>query len=173
MSVDAGRRMDGESSAARLRVSAILIGVVVDKLVFLTVAAPLALVTGGISSAAFSAGALPVGIASTALGAFAAAGVARQRFFAHGQLVGVIAFLVSVARFAANAAWPPAHAAAVHPLWWESLAWSGALVSGAAGGFAAGRLLTVRTDPRSDARPRVWLAVLVVLAGVLAMAEQL
>jgi hypothetical protein len=159
-----------------LRPTSILLGVLVDKGLFIVGALALAGLIG-ITAPAFQSLALALGLSATTLGAFVAARHARSRFFAHGFAVGVIAVAVSFGRFLVNTVWPPAEADAQHPIWWELLGWSGALVAGALGGWLANAVAersSAQAEPRSgEAAWGLWLPVLFAIIALLAFAEQL
>jgi orotate phosphoribosyltransferase len=100
-----------------LRPASILLGVLADKVTFVASALALAGLVG-VSAPAFGILAMCLGVAATAVGGFVAAWHARSRYLPHGLAVGVMAVAISPGRFLVNAQWPPAEAAAQHPLWW-------------------------------------------------------
>ncbi len=154
----------------------ILLGVLVDKGVFIAGALALAGLMG-ITAPGFQSLALALGLSATTLGAFVAARHARSRFFAHGFAVGAIAVAISSSRFLVNTVWPPAEAGAQHPIWWELLGWSGALVAGVLGGWLANAVAdrsSVQAEPRAgEAAWGLWLPVLLAVIALFAFAEQL
>lgn len=113
-----------------LRPTSVLLGVLVDKAVFIAAVLGLAGLVG-VEAPAFQSLALALGLTATALGALVAARHARHRPLAHGFAVGVVAVAVSFGRFVVNSIWPLAEAAARHAISWELLGWSGALLAGA------------------------------------------
>ena len=119
-----------------LRAASILIGALVDKLLFLPAAVALVWIVGT-DSLRFQLAALVVGSSATCAGAYVGARHARTRPLAHGIAVGVVALALSFARFLANTFAGPELGEAVHPLWWELVAWSLALAAGAVGGGLA------------------------------------
>jgi hypothetical protein len=160
---------------AALRPSSILLGVLVDKGVFITAALALAALVG-VAAPSFQSLALALGLAATALGALIAALHARSRHLAHGFAVGAIAVAVSFGRFVVNSIWPPAEAAAQHAISWELIGWGGALLAGLLGGWCAGVVReesSVQAEPRADAKWGLWLPVFLAIIALFAFAEQL
>jgi hypothetical protein len=85
-----------------------------------------------------------------------------------------MAVAISFGRFVVNAQWPPAEAAAQHPLWWELLGWTSAPFAGLLGGWLAARRSPIQPTPRSGgARWGLWLPVLLAFTTLFAFAEQL
>src|SRR5262245_28838628 len=119
-----------------LRPASVLLGVLVDKSLFITAVLALSAVVG-VGTPAFQSFALGLGLTATTLGAFAAARYARCRPLAHGVAVGVMAVAISFGRFLVNTIWPLAEVAARHTISWELLGWSGAPVAGLLGGLLA------------------------------------
>jgi hypothetical protein len=130
-----------------------------------------------VSSPPFQSLALACGLGSTFLGGFAAAWLARGEYLPHGVAVGAMAVAISFGRFVVNGVWPPAEAAAQHPLWWELLGWTGALLTGLTGGWFAGtitRRSLAQPSPRSnEVRWGLWLPVFLVVIAIFAFAEHL
>ena len=123
----------------RLRPRSILIGAVVDKLVFIPCAFAL-VATLGTGSLRFQLAALVVGSGATGIGGYVGARHARRQPIAHGLAIAGVAFLLSLARFLASAAASDVDNPAAHPLWWEFVAWALTLGAGLLGGwFAAAR----------------------------------
>ena len=159
-----------------LRPTSILLGVIVDKVTFVALAVTLVLLVG-LESPRFQTLALIGGLASTLLGAFFGAWHARHTYLWHGLAVGIMGFAISFARFAVNSYSPPKQVAAVHPLSWELLGWTGVVLAGVAGGWLAQSVApysTTQSRPRSgDPKWVVWLPVYVALIFVFAILEQL
>ena len=165
-----------ETTLSGLRPTSVLVGVLVDKSVFVASALTLTAMVG-VSAPAFQTLVLVLGLAATAQGGFTAAWHARRRFLAHGLAVGAMAVAISFGRFAVNGLWPPAEAGAVHPIWWELLGWAGAAVAGVSGGCVAnsvGRRFSRQAEPRpGDGRWGIWLPVFFAIVALFAFAEQL
>ena len=159
-----------------LRPTSILLGVLVDKTVFIALAFSIAALVG-VSSPAFQNLALTCGLGSTALGGFVAAWHAGSKYVPHGFAVGTMAVAISFGRFLVNSLWPPAEHAVHHPLSWELLGWTGALLAGLVGGWctdAATRRSLLQPSPRSgEANWSLWLPVFLALIALLAFAEQI
>jgi hypothetical protein len=159
-----------------LRPSSILLGVLVDKTVFIASALTLSTFLS-VSSPPFPYLALACGLGSTLLGGFTAACLARAEYLPHGLAVGAMAVAISFGRFVVNSVWPLAEAAAQHPLWWELLGWTGALLAGLTGGWFVGtiaRRSLVRPSPRSnEVRWGLWLPVFLAVIAIFAFAEHL
>jgi hypothetical protein len=133
----------GKEAAAGIRASAVALGVVADKLAFLTASAGLAAVLPT-TSASFAGLALALGFACTTLGAFVAAVRAGRRPLPHALLVALVAFLLSFARFVLFSVRPPGDPGALHPLPWELAGWALVFLAGLSGGLAGRRLLARR-----------------------------
>ena len=159
-----------------LRPTSILLGVFVDKGIFVAFAIVLAAVLG-LSSPAFQIMALACGLVATLLGGFVAAWHARGEYVLHGFGVGSMAVAISLSRFLVNIVWPPAQAAAVHPIWWELIGWTGALFAGLTGGWfahlAARRSLVPLTPRPHELRRGLWSIVLLAVIVLFAIAEHL
>jgi hypothetical protein len=159
-----------------LRPTSILLGVLADKAIFVALALTLAALVG-VSAPAFQMLALAAGLGATILGGFVGAWHARSRYLPHGLAVGAMGVAISFGRFIVNGIWPPAQAAAQHPLWWELLGWTGALFAGLLGGWlahTAARRSFVQRNPRTGkARWGLWLPVIFAVIALLAFAEQL
>ena len=159
-----------------LRPTSVLLGVLVDKGVFIAAVLALAGLVG-VGAPAFQSLALALGLIATSLGAIAAAWHARSRPLAHGFAVGATAVAISFGRFVVNSIWPLPEAAARHAISWELLGWSGALLAGLLGGFCAnvlgGRTTTQAELGSAGARWAVWLPVFLAIIALFAFAEQL
>ncbi len=160
--------------AHSLRPVSILFGVLVDKLSFIAAALALASFVDA-STPAFGNLALALGLMATAGGAFVAGRHAHLRPLAHGVAVGAIAVLISFGRFLVDRVWTP-EVDPAHPLWWELLGWSGALLAGALGGALAARSLRGREPPdpgASGTRWNLWSPILAAIVLLFAFVEQL
>ena len=159
-----------------LRPTSILLGVLVDKGVFIAAVLALAGLVG-VGAPAFQSLALALGLTATALGALVAAWHARRRPLAHGFAVGAIAVAISFGRFVVNSIWPLAEKAAQHVISWELFGWSGALLAGLLGGWCAnavpGRSAAQTELGVAEARWVVWLPVFLAIIALFAFAEQL
>jgi hypothetical protein len=159
-----------------LRPTSILLGVLVDKLTFVALAVALAFLVG-VESPRFQTLALIFGLTSTLIGAFAGAWHARHTYLLHGLSVGIMAFAISFSRFVVNSFWPLPEVAAVHPLSWELLGWTGAVLVGMAGGRLAQSVApdsAAQSEPGSgDPKWVLWLPVFVAVIVLFAILEQL
>jgi hypothetical protein len=159
-----------------LRPVSVLLGVLVDKGVFVAGAVALAGLLG-VGAPAFQSMALALGLTATALGAFVAAWHARRQPLVHGFAVGAMAVAVSFGRFVVNSIWPLAEAAAQHAISWELFGWSGALLAGLVGGWCAsivtGRSAVQAEQVATEVRWGIWLPVFLAIIALFAFAEQL
>jgi hypothetical protein len=157
----------------RVHPASVLLGVLVDKLTFVAIAVALASALG-VSSPSFQILVMPVGFCAIGLGGFAAAWNARCEEPRHGLAVGVVGTAISFARFVVNTLWPPAEAAALHPLWWELLGWASAPVAGLIGGWLAHAPArrSLRGPPRTPGSWVPWIPAYLAVIGLFAFAEQ-
>jgi hypothetical protein len=159
-----------------LRPTSILLGVLVDKVTFVAGAIALAGVLG-VAAPGFLSLALALGLATITLGGYVAGRHARSNPLGHGFAVGVVAVAISSGRFLVNTLWPPAEAAARHPIGWELLGWSGALAAGVLGGWLA-KFVAERSSGQAQPRPGearwgLWLPVFFAVIALFAFLEQL
>jgi len=156
-----------------LRPGSVLLGVMVDKLAFIGAAVLLALAVG-VSAPAFETLALCVVFGTMALGGFAAARHAQGHELLHGLAVGTMGGVITVSRFAVDALWPAAEAAAQHPLVWELAGWAGAPAAGLLGGLLARAVgMPLPAEGHPTAAWRLWLPVYVAVVAFFAFLDQL
>ena len=159
-----------------LRPASVLLGVLVDKGLFIAAVIALAAVVG-VGAPAFQSLALGLGLTATMLGALVAAWHARRRHLAHGSAVGVMALAISFGRFLVNSIWPLAEVGSRHTIAWELLGWSGAVLAGLLGGLLAKSIAdrsSMQPEPRSAQTSwGFWVPVFLAIIAIFAFAEQL
>ena len=118
-----------------ISISAVLLGQLVDKVLFIPLVVGLVSLVDT-STNLFSVLALLLGTTCTVAGAYYAAYRAGRSHVLHGILVAAITFALSFARFVSVQL---DEEPSVHALWWEFLAWSSTFIAGYIGGILASR----------------------------------
>jgi putative membrane protein (TIGR04086 family) len=117
----------------RISVASILIGELVDKVLFVPLVFGL-IYAVGTEGPTFSIGALVIGTACTCIGSFVAATRARDLPVVHGVAVGALTFVLSFVRFLAVQV---GDEPSVHSLPWEVTSWTASIGAGYIGGVIA------------------------------------